>query len=138
MFFWTKLLAFLPGGNFLKSTIGKILLGVGLALALWMGFNVWLDKHDSAIRNAAVLEFNQQQILLLEKQRQEYEMRITELEEAQSQRIADLEAERDAAQEEAEEIITRLRSGEFDGDQEPSSPILQETIRQLQQRANGG
>lgn len=138
MFLWTKLLAFLPGGNFLRSTLGKIVLGVGLAVAVWAGFNLWLHNHDKAVREAAVLEFNQQQLLVLEQQRQDYERRITELEASQADRIAELEAERNAAQQEADDLIEGLRAGDFDGDDKPSSPILQETIRQLQQRANGG
>lgn len=138
MFFWTKLLAFLPGGNFLRSTLGKIVLGVGLAVAVWAGFNLWLHNHDNSIRDAALTEFNQQQFLELERQREEYEQRIADLEESQAERVGRLEAERDAAQEEAEELINDLRSGEFDGDDDPSSPILQEAIRQLQNRANGG
>lgn len=137
MFFLTKLLAFLPGGNFLSSTLGKILIGAGLMLALWMGFNVWLSNHDDDIRNAARLEFNQEQILVLEEQRQEFTRRMMQLEASQADRIATLQSERDEAQAEAEELITSIRSGEFDGDEDAASPILQETIRQLQLRSTG-
>ena len=124
--------------GFLSSPLGKLFLGLVVAVTIWVGFTLWLSNRDSNIREITLLEFNQQQLLLLEQQRRIYEERIVEVEQSQATRIAAITAERDAATTEAENLIKDIRSGKFDGDEEPSSAILREAIKQLQQRANGG
>lgn len=138
MFFLTRLLAFLPFGNFLRGPLGKILLVGGLILILYFGFQIWLNRFENTVRENALLEFNQAQIELVEEIRQNYEAQIQAILAEQEERLAALEAEREVLEAEAQELLQRLESGEFEGREDEASPVLREAIRLLQERANGG
>lgn len=99
-------------------------------------FMIWLNHHDAEIRDAALQEFNQEQVVEFERARQEYERRIAELEEEQVIRIAELEAERARLIQEAEELINTIESQKLEGEDTPSSEVLRETMRLLQERTD--
>lgn len=138
MFAWSTITALLPGVGFFKTTLGKVSIVLGLLVAAYIGFNIWLSNHEDKIRDAALLEFNQQQLILLEEQRLKFERGMKAIEDAQKARISELETRNKEFREEADELIARLQSGQFDGVDDESSDILIETLKELQRRANQG
>lgn len=126
-----KLLAFLPGGNFLSGTLGKILLGAGLVLVAFLAFKGWLGFHDRAIIEAARNEWVIAQQAQLESDRNRFRLALEEARSEEQVRISQLMAENKELRDQANALVDRIRSGEFKGSDTVSSPVLQETIRAL-------
>ncbi len=99
-FVFAKLLAFLPFGNFLKGTSGKIILVVGLVGLLAFGYWKFKDNIRAEISDA----FKQQQVEdLLVETKKEVE-RLRRIEEIRSQSLI-------AAIQVNEEIILAIQKG---------------------------
>jgi hypothetical protein len=132
VFFLSKLLAFMPFGNFLRGPFGKFIIGGAIVAAMVLGYIIWLAAHDASIRKTALLEFNQAQIEQTLKDQQEFEKRMAELLAGQDILLGDVIKERDSLRQQTKKLIDRIKSGEFAGGD--SSEVLREAIRGLEQR----
>lgn len=145
MFFLKKLLAAIPFGNALSGAAIKIVLVGSLLVGGYSGWRVWLSKHDEAIREATLNEFNTLQVIEDQRARDVFQHKLdTELA-RQDDYINTLLSEIEAFDMGMNELLGQIRNGDFSdeisvGSDNPttasSSRVLRETIRALQNRAD--
>jgi len=118
--------------RFLRGTFGKVFMGVGLILALVAAFYIWLGSHDRSVRSEALQSFNIAQQEQAIKDQKRFQKQMEQILADQNMSITELEAFRKQLQIETKKIIERLNSGDLEGG--PSSPVLKESIRILEER----
>ena len=129
-FIIAKALGFLPFGGI----IGKIMLFGGILLVAFIGFKFWLSAHDDAVIARGLLAWETAQYEQLELDRAEFARRLSEVRSEEADRVRALIAERDAWARRTSILIERIKAGEFNGSDDPSSEVLQEAIRILGER----
>jgi len=129
MFFIGKLLAFLPFGNLLRGSLGKIVIGGAIVSALGIGIMIWLATHDASIRNTAALKFNQSQLNQTIKDQQKFNHQMTTLLQEQQSTLNDINKQRSVLNIKSNNLITNINSGKFKGGK--SSEVLRHTVKIL-------
>ena len=128
-FLASKLLSFLPFGNFLGGSTFKILLIVGIVAAI--GIFIW--RYNESIRQAAYEEIFEEQVQQqLEQQQREFE-KLVEVNEEKDRIIGDLLKEREELLTFYERTLSEIRSGNLDDDQ--VAPVLRFTIEEIRKNA---
>lgn len=136
MFALTRLLAFLPMGNFIRGPLGKVLLGAGVVIVVFLGFKIWLVSHDNSVRDVALTNFTNAQLEQTIRDKELFDQRMAIALQEQTNRLNDLATTRDALTLSTEDIIKLIESGNLEGG--PSSPVLRAAIEALVNRNNTG
>lgn len=133
MFFLVKLLAVFPSlGNFFRGPFGKFAIGAIIVIVAFLGFRYWLFQHDERVRNELLIGYNQQQIVLMQEQQEEFDELMKQALQGQALRLKDLVEDRDRIQERADDIINRL--GGLDGGD--ASEVLRSAVQLLKEQGS--
>lgn len=132
MFFFSKLLALLPFGNFLRGPLGQLAMYAIIALAAYLGFQYWLHQHDNMVKQEVLIEFNHKQEELFKQKEAEYQEKLKQANDTQEQYLAEIMTEINRLKNEKDDLIKTLRDSNLKGGD--ASEILRGAIRLLQER----
>jgi hypothetical protein len=109
-------------GHFVLALITAI----GIMSLLWLG--LWF--HDNQIRNEAILRFNQQQIVLVQKKQEEFDAATKRLQQATDEIKTKLKDANDKIDGVSEQMQGTLHQ-KLEGRDKPLSPYLDNFMKQL-------
>jgi len=131
MCFLARILAFIPFGNVLRGTFGKMIIGAGIISLLFIGATIWLKTHDAKIAKNATLSFNNAQLTQTVNDNARFAKQINDITASQTILLSSVDAWRKAIEKQNHDITYSI--GKFPTTQ--SSPVLKETITRLSNRS---
>lgn len=122
--------------GFFRTPLGKIVSVLLLVIAMWIGFQWWLSKHDAYVRDLAFAEFNEVQRVESERLKKLYEDRLQAVLAEQEKLEKQYQVQSELLAERTNRLVGIIRSGTLQGGE--ASEVLRGTVRMLQEQIDGG
>jgi len=132
MFFFARLLAFVPSASFFRSPLGKVVIAIGLAVTVFFTLQIWIATHDAAIKKQALAEFNLKQIKQVKKDQAIIDKKLLDLRNMNQQVTQDSYNTGRNTLLRLKNLLDTINSDKFKD--RPSSSVLRETVKQLGKR----
>lgn len=109
----------------------KYIVYAGLIILSIAILSTYMVVHDNAVKQQALLQFNNTQLLKVIENQNDYMKKIKEIDIAQKEIINSVNQKNDSLDTKLKDIETYLNSDEANKDSNPSSKVLKNTIKEL-------